>query len=263
MFIKLSIVSVFLLALSASARPAFDPLAKKDTKSAHVTVYAKRQTTRQEISYRSHLKENVKLVAKNPVPAQLGPSTPKLAARAPAPSVDRRSFPFQYAADQLEERVTKLEARAPEPSPVPARRSIPLSLGESTLEKRRATNIEQNVVSVNDAVPEFGTYPKCGATVSTGYAHYPGWKLFGDDLSGAVPIVSESSCILACDKYGGSCAGVFFDANIKKCFLKSTHTSAWSFYKTDDAEDGTNLIGGCAMWSDSVPPEMDAVCCRD
>ncbi|KAI9636534.1 uncharacterized protein MKK02DRAFT_45238 [Dioszegia hungarica] len=106
------------------------------------------------------------------------------------------------------------------------------------------------------------TYPKCKmASARTGYAHYPGWKLVGDELSGALPVKPESACIQACNKYGAACSGVFFDSAKGKCYLKGTRTSSWTFSESV-SEDGVDLVGGCALWANIVTEEMDAVCCR-
>lgn len=67
-------------------------------------------------------------------------------------------------------------------------------------------------------------------------------------LSGAIPVKPESACIQACNKYGGACSGVFFDSANGKCFLKGVKTSAWDFSEGVE-EDGTDLVGGCALWS--------------
>ncbi|ORX38943.1 hypothetical protein BD324DRAFT_617950 [Kockovaella imperatae] len=105
------------------------------------------------------------------------------------------------------------------------------------------------------------SYPECRKGYGTGYAHYDGWKLIGDDLSGAVPVSPESACVNACNRYGSACAGIFFDASISRCFLKGVHPTTWSFVRGEE-DDGTDLIGGCELWSSIVGPEMDAECCN-
>ncbi|ORY29140.1 hypothetical protein BCR39DRAFT_532805, partial [Naematelia encephala] len=81
-------------------------------------------------------------------------------------------------------------------------------------------------------------------------------------LSGGVPVHPELSCVMACNKYGGSCSGVFFDGAARHCFLKGTHTASWTFVESDDSEEVVDLIGGCAIWAGIVPDDMDAICCR-
>lgn len=73
--------------------------------------------------------------------------------------------------------------------------------------------------------------------------------LISVQLSGGIPVHPESACIQSCNKYGGSCSGVFYDSSAKRCYLKGVHTAAWSFEKADDTSDGIDLVGGCALWS--------------
>ena len=48
---------------------------------------------------------------------------------------------------------------------------------------------------------------------------------------------------------GLACSGVYFDPASSKCHLKGTHTVGWGYTAIEDPSDGTNLIGGCSMWS--------------
>ncbi|WVF67177.1 hypothetical protein IAT40_001924 [Kwoniella sp. CBS 6097] len=108
------------------------------------------------------------------------------------------------------------------------------------------------------------SYPKCSkGGKRNGYAHYPGWKIVGDDLSGALPVVPRSNCIKVCDGYGDACSGTYFDDVSNKCFLKGNKVQKWEFVETDQEGDAVDLIGGCAAWSEVVPSEMDETCCRD
>ncbi|WWD20993.1 hypothetical protein CI109_105474 [Kwoniella shandongensis] len=109
------------------------------------------------------------------------------------------------------------------------------------------------------------SYPKCkdGKKRRSGFAHYPGWKLIGDDLSGPLPVNPRANCVNVCNKYGSACSGVYYDDNTARCHLKGTKTAAWTFSETDYDDDGTDLLGGCAVWHGIVPKEMDEVCCRD
>ncbi|WVQ94774.1 hypothetical protein IAU59_001856 [Kwoniella sp. CBS 9459] len=133
-----------------------------------------------------------------------------------------------------------------------AENSIPLPRGaaiESQAAKRYKTS---------------SSYPKCRkGGKRNGYAHYPGWKILGDDLSGALPVVPRSNCIKVCDGYGDACSGTYFNEISNKCFLKGNKVQKWEFVETDEEGDAVDLIGGCAAWSEVVPTEMDEICCRD
>ncbi|WRT68827.1 uncharacterized protein IL334_005807 [Kwoniella shivajii] len=107
-------------------------------------------------------------------------------------------------------------------------------------------------------------YPKCRrARKRSGFAHYTGWKLIGDDVTGGVPVSPRPNCLKLCNNYGASCLGTFFSDETRKCFLKGTKTESWKFVETGDEEDSIDLVGGCAAWSNIVPWELDEICCRD
>ncbi|WWC91427.1 uncharacterized protein L201_006373 [Kwoniella dendrophila CBS 6074] len=96
-----------------------------------------------------------------------------------------------------------------------------------------------------------------------GFARYSGWKLIGDDLSGPLPVSPRDSCVTLCNAYGDACQGIFFDEEADRCYLKGSKSTIWKFIETDNEEDSINLVGGCAAWSQTVPEEMDDICCRD
>ncbi|KAK8843472.1 hypothetical protein IAR55_007129 [Kwoniella newhampshirensis] len=166
--------------------------------------------------------------------------------------------------------------------PPPRRRGFWLNFGSSIGSKNTNANINvhknalmnkmdyikaQNRILDSDSQGG-GRYPKCQATTKrkkrrSGFAHYPGWKLVGDDLSGALPVSPRADCVNVCNKYGAACSGIFYDDTISRCYLKGTKKDSWSFTETDEDEDGTDLLGGCAAWQGIVPKEMDDVCCRD
>ncbi|WWC64254.1 uncharacterized protein I303_106863 [Kwoniella dejecticola CBS 10117] len=108
-------------------------------------------------------------------------------------------------------------------------------------------------------------YPLCGSKKEdrSGFARYTGWRLIGDDLSGAVPVSPRSNCINLCNAYGNSCGGIYFDDDAYRCWLKGIKYEKWEFVETGNEDDVLNLVGGCAAWGEIVPEEMDEVCCRD
>ncbi|WWC73320.1 uncharacterized protein I206_107287 [Kwoniella pini CBS 10737] len=106
-------------------------------------------------------------------------------------------------------------------------------------------------------------YPVCESMMRSGFASYTGWKLIGDDMSGALPVSPRSHCLNLCHAYGNSCGGVYFDDDAYRCWLKGIKYEKWEFVETGNESDVLSLVGGCAAWGELVPEEMDEVCCRD
>ncbi|OCF34126.1 hypothetical protein I317_01729 [Kwoniella heveanensis CBS 569] len=145
-----------------------------------------------------------------------------------------------------------------EPRPI-----SPLSENEHELSAPTQRGVEVEALSAK-RYKTSSSYPKCNkGGKRNGYAHYPGWKIVGDDLSGALPVVPRPNCIKVCDGYGDACSGTYFDDASNKCFLKGNKVQKWQFVETDQEGDSVDLIGGCAAWSEVVPAEMDETCCRD
>jgi hypothetical protein len=89
-----------------------------------------------------------------------------------------------------------------------------------------------------------------------------------DQLTGAIPIAPSFSCVQACNKYGGQCAGVSYNsdgagAGIRgqsahsaskegACRLIGTRVSGWEYEHLPGGEGRVEvqLVGGCGMWSD-------------
>ncbi|WVQ81595.1 hypothetical protein IAT38_003719 [Cryptococcus sp. DSM 104549] len=95
-----------------------------------------------------------------------------------------------------------------------------------------------------------------------GVAHYPGWRIAGDELSGPIAMSPRLNCIQVCLKYGLACSGTYYKETTSRCYLKGTKQTVWEFEKTGREEDATDLIGGCKAWSQLVPQQMDDVCCE-
>ncbi|KAK6904495.1 hypothetical protein I204_06902 [Kwoniella mangroviensis CBS 8886] len=123
---------------------------------------------------------------------------------------------------------------------------------------------DQNENRVKRRYKTSSRYPRCKKkTPRTGFAHYSGWKLVGNDLSGALPVSPRDNCINLCDNYGDACGAIYFDDKSYRCFLKGVKTESWEFVETNNEGDAVDLVGGCAAWSDLVPENMDDICCRD
>ncbi|GFZ51460.1 hypothetical protein JCM24511_09225 [Saitozyma sp. JCM 24511] len=317
MRLSLPLLSLLLLACGlVDARPA--TFGKRSHNATLAEIIAKRQTNRQNIALRAHVKDTIKRVqtglkekavdsrAASPdlssattthveeralkadgtrlllprdsvVPgrrdlhAQTGSKTTKRSLQAdgtrlllPRDSVvpARRDLHAQTGSKTTKRSLQADGTRLllPRDSVVPVRRDLPAKEGVT---KRSTFEIQdEQLVEETDETVYVGGYPRCPASVGrkTGYAHYAGWKLAGDDLSGGLPVSPESACIDTCNAYGGACSGVYFDHSAKKCFLKGTHTGAWTFEEEED-NDGVDLVGGCALWSAVVPSEMDESCC--
>ncbi|RSH95422.1 hypothetical protein EHS25_000512 [Saitozyma podzolica] len=318
MRLSLPLLSLLLLACGlADARPA--TFGKRSQNATLAEIIAKRQTNRQNIALRAHVKDTIKRVQtglkekavdsraaspdlssatasveershkadgtrlllprdsqtparKRDLQAQTGSETTKRSLQADGtrlllPRDSQTPARKRDLQAQTGSETTKRSLQAdgtrlllPRDSQTPTRRDLPAKEG---VKKRSTFEIQdEQLVQETDEIVYVGGYPRCPASVGrkTGYAHYAGWKLAGDDLSGGLPVSPESACIETCNAYGGACSGVYFDHSIKKCFLKGTHTGAWTFEQEED-NDGVDLVGGCSLWSAVVPAEMDESCC--
>ncbi|WVW79139.1 hypothetical protein I302_101105 [Kwoniella bestiolae CBS 10118] len=166
----------------------------------------------------------------------------------PAPTTEKETSLLGRFTSSLFGRSTSLNGYETEDEHAPP---LPRELGEDgvTVERRYKTS---------------SRYPKCKKkTKRTGFAHYAGWKLVGNDLSGALPVSPRDNCINLCNNYGDACGGIYFDDKMYRCFLKGIKTENWRFVETENEGDAVDLVGGCAAWSDLIPEDMDDVCCRD
>lgn len=141
------ILSVLLLAAGIDASPLFRAKpAKNETLAA---IYARRQATRADIAHRAHVKETMK-------------------------RLNEHVLHQSRDEDGLESAVATEAVSGPLPR---RRRVAPRAHVEA-----EAVAAEETGVQVS--FEERSTYPKCqSAGARTGYAHYPGWKLVGDDVS--------------------------------------------------------------------------------
>lgn len=206
----LSILSFALVLLSseATARPSHSK--RNATLSAMI---AKRQTNRHEINLRSHVKDVVKRVTKQNAADR--ESAVKRAARAapatPATPVHKEVervhlAPRQVTSQDLRKRALpareRVEATRAYLAPrqvtsqdlrkraLPARNQNPtrveLAPRQNPSADLRKRSLPGKQRSADIIIPneERSTYPKCKKGSSrTGYAHYPGWKLVGDEVS--------------------------------------------------------------------------------
>lgn len=106
-----------------------------------------------------------------------------------------------------------------------------------------------------------GQYASCQThRYAIGYARFPGWRLDGDEMSGAVPVTPEMACVSACTHYGEACTGVAFSPSSKTCQMKGVNIADWKFLPSAEA-DVVALAGGCEAWAAYVPAEMALACC--
>jgi hypothetical protein len=135
----LPVVSLLVVLLSggALARPA-DPQ-QPPQNATLLAMIAKRQTNRNEIQIRAHIKDTVK-------------------------RVHEQFFEDDEVPENMERDV-----------PAPVRERAALAVDER---RSRVQLIQERDLDARSA------YPKCRKTSArTGYAHYPGWKLVGDEVS--------------------------------------------------------------------------------
>jgi protein required for attachment to host cells len=264
MRLSLPLLSLLLLACGlADARPA--TFGKRSQNATLAEIIAKRQTNRQNIALRAHVKDTIKRVQSGIKEKEARGVSLDLATRTTtqvelkeerALKADGKRLLLPRASgdtitrkkrDLSESGSTKADKRAltadgkrlllPRASgDTVTRKKRGLSESESTKTEKRAltadgkrlllprasgdaaptqrkrrstdpTNevfeergafeiLEEQQVALAEEIVYEGAYPRCPASIGrkTGYAHYAGWKLGGDDVSGPLHLPTVTAC---------------------------------------------------------------------
>lgn len=204
MRLTLPVLSLFVLLLTGEtlARPSFPQ--RKAHNATLSAMIAKRQTNRNEIQLRAHVKDTVKRVHKQihaereeavaeAVTSEVveeSPSRVRNVARQEPSAARKRALPptKRYLAPRQEPSAARKRALpatkrhvAPRQEPSAARkRALPAPARERAARALEARREEEE----REELDVRSSYPKCKKTSArTGYAHYPGWKLVGDEVS--------------------------------------------------------------------------------
>jgi protein required for attachment to host cells len=227
MRLSLPLLSLLLLACGlADARPA--TFGKRSQNATLAEIIAKRQTNRQNIALRAHVKDTIKRVQSGIKEKEARGVSLDLATRTTtqvelkeerALKADGKRLLLPRASgdtitrkkrDLSESGSTKADKRALTADG--KRLLLPRASGDAapTQRKRRSTDptnevfeergafeiLEEQQVALAEEIVYEGAYPRCPASIGrkTGYAHYAGWKLGGDDVSGPLHLPTVTAC---------------------------------------------------------------------